>query len=152
MPLVGIARTIVEERLRTAAPGPLFTDEKGAALTSNDVASFLVRNRERSPLDHFVTHDLRRTVATGLVDLSICFETVTAVHGREVTGQSERVLTRHYPRSDVVARKTEALESWDRRLREIAQGTSADKVTPIGAVRVVAIVSKPAVNWNIRLA
>ncbi len=48
--------------------------------------------------------------------------------------------------------ENQSLESWDRRLREIVHGTSVGKVTPIAAVRVVAIMSKPGVNEIIRLA
>lgn len=77
-PLVGIARQIVEDRLQNDH-GPLFLTEHGTTLTSNCVASLLVKRRSATPLEHFTSHDLRRTVATGLVDLGFSFEVVAAV-------------------------------------------------------------------------
>lgn len=116
-PLVGLARQIVEERLQKHDQGPLFVTERGATLTSNCVASLLVKRRSANPLEHFTSHDLRRTVATGLVDLGFSFEIVAAVLGHEAGGKHVRTLTRHYVRTDLIVQKKTALAAWDSRLR-----------------------------------
>lgn len=112
-PLVGIGREIVERRLMTINEGPLFTTEQGDPLTSNCVSSFIVKRRKDIPIAHFTSHDLRRTVATGLVDLGFSFDVVAAVLGHESGSKDVRTLIRHYVRSDLVDRKRRALEAWD---------------------------------------
>jgi integrase len=82
-PIVGIARKILGERLRVVKAGPLFINETGAALRSNDVGSAIVTRRKRIPLDHFVSHDIRRTVATQLIEIGINYDIVAAVLGHE---------------------------------------------------------------------
>lgn len=129
-PLVGSARAIIEARLKRTRRGPLFINETGAALRSNDIASAIVTRRMRIPLDHFVSHDLRRTVATQLVELGISFELVAAILGHEVGGASTRILARHYIRTDLIDRKRVALEAWDKRLSEIIEG----KIAPTNVV------------------
>lgn len=124
-PLVGLALEIVRAKLKTITKGPLFITEQGLPLTSSHVASILVKRRKRVPIAHFVSHDLRRTVATGMVDLGISFETVAAVLGHEVGGASVRILARHYVRSDFLERKRTALDAWDGKLRSIIAGDVA---------------------------
>lgn len=124
-PLVGLAREIVERRLREVAEGPVFRTEKGEALTSNCVASLIVKRRKNIPLDHFTSHDLRRTVATGLVDLGFSFDVVAAVLGHEAGGKDVRTLIRHYVRSDLVDQKRRALQAWDFHLGLILRGETA---------------------------
>ena len=118
-PLVGLAREIVESRLESVNEGPMFRAEQGEPLTSNCVASLIVKRRKKIPIEHFTSHDLRRTVATGLVDLGFSFEVAAAVLGHEAGGKDVRTLIRHYVRSDLVDRKRGALEAWDGRLRQI---------------------------------
>lgn len=124
-PLVGRAREIIKARLKRTHRGPLFVNETNAALRSNDIGSAIVTRRKRIPLEHFVSHDLRRTVATQLVELGISFELVAAILGHEVGSANTRVLTRHYVRTDLVERKRVALEAWDARLLAIIQGQIA---------------------------
>jgi integrase len=121
-PLVGLARSIVETRLQSIEQGPLFTTEEGEPLTSNCVASLIVKRRKDIPLEHFTSHDLRRTVATGLVDLGFSYEVVAAVLGHEVGNKNVRTLMRHYVRSDQIDKKKIALEAWERRLAQILGG------------------------------
>jgi integrase len=118
-PLVGLARRIIEARLERTRGGPLFVNETGAALRSNDIGSAIVTRRKRIPLDHFVSHDLRRTVATQLVELGISFELVAAILGHETGNANTRILSRHYVRTNLVEQKRVALAAWDRRLSEI---------------------------------
>jgi integrase len=118
-PLVGIAREIVESRLKRTNEGPLFANERGQSLGANCVSSLLVHRRKEIPIAHFTSHDLRRTVATGLVDLEFPLEVVAAVLGHEAGGKDVRTLVRHYVRSDLIERKRQALQAWDARLRHI---------------------------------
>jgi integrase len=118
-PLIGIAREIVEGRLNRIKEGSLFVTEHSRPLTANCVASLFVHRRKEIPIKHFTSHDLRRTVATGLVDLGFSLEVVAAVLGHEAGGKDVRTLVRHYVRSDLVERKRQALQSWDARLRQI---------------------------------
>ncbi|EKS34349.1 tyrosine-type recombinase/integrase [Afipia broomeae] len=127
-PIVGIAREIIEDRLDRTRRGPLFINETGAALRSNDIGSAIVTRRRRIPLPHFVSHDIRRTVATGLVDLGISYDLVAAILGHEVGDKNVRILTRHYVRTDFAERKRLALEAWDQRLRAIIEGSAASNV------------------------
>lgn len=121
-PLVGFAKAIVEKRLEKLSEGPLFLAERGHLLTSNDVAAMIVKRRKQIPVEHFTSHDLRRTVATGLVDLGFAYEVTAAVLGHDAGSREARTLVRHYIRSDFVDRKRMALEAWDHRLKSVLRG------------------------------
>lgn len=121
-PIVGIARKILSERLRIVTAGPLFINETGAALRSNDVGSAIVTRRKRIPLDHFVSHDIRRTVATQLIEIGMNYDIVAAVLGHEAGDRNTRTLVKHYVRSDLIPQKTVALKAWDDRLARIIDG------------------------------
>ncbi|MGB6078511.1 MAG: tyrosine-type recombinase/integrase [Xanthobacteraceae bacterium] len=121
-PLVGQAKEIIKARLSRTERGPLFINETGAALRSNDIGSAIVTRRKRIPLEHFVSHDLRRTVATQMVELGIGLDLVSSILGHQVGGTSTRILTRHYVRTDLVDRKRVALEAWDQLLSQIVTG------------------------------
>jgi integrase len=137
-PLIGLARDIVEERLKIIPSGPLFTTEQGDPLTSNTIASLIVKRRAAIPISHFTSHDLRRTVATGLVDLGFSYEITAAVLGHEAGSKISRTLIRHYVRTDLIDQKRQALEAWDRRVRAILAGQESLGSTSIALVREVA--------------
>jgi integrase len=135
-PLVGIARQIVERRLQTVSDGPIFVAEKGGPLNSNRVSALIVKRRSGIPIPHFTSHDLRRTVATGLVELGFSYDVVAAVLGHETGNSNVRTLVRHYVRSDLIERKRRALEAWDNRLRQLLRNeTPPANVTPIAVHR-----------------
>jgi integrase len=121
-PLVGLAQEMVETRCHASPEGPLFRSERGLPLDSNLVASMLVKHRKEVPIEHFTSHDLRRTVATGLVDLGIPYELVAGVLGHEVGAKEVKTLIRHYVRSDLLERKSHALSAWDAKLRQLVCG------------------------------
>jgi integrase len=123
-PIVGMAKAILQSRLELASEGPLFRMECGKALTSNCVSSFLKKRRTKISIKHFTSHDLRRTVATGLVELGFPLEVVAATLGHEAGGKDVRTLVRHYIRSDLVDRKRAALETWDCSLERLVTGQS----------------------------
>ncbi|HVV60221.1 MAG TPA: site-specific integrase [Pseudolabrys sp.] len=133
-PLVGVARKIVAERLSLFGRGPLFIAEKGKQLSSQSVASMLIARRPTCPVAHFTTHDMRRTVATRMVDLGIGLELVAAVLGHEAGGANVRTLTRHYIRTDLIDRKRVALEAWNARLIQIVEGGAVmENILPLTA-------------------
>jgi integrase len=123
-PIVGIAREILAGRLARTRRGPLCINETGKFLKSNDIGAAIWTRRKRIPLDHFVSHDLRRTVATGLVELGISYELVAAILGHEGGEKSVKTLLKHYVRTDLLDRKRVALEAWDARLRNIIAGNA----------------------------
>jgi integrase len=127
-PLVGLARQIIEARLSTVQTGPLFTAETGTVLTAAHVGHYLLRRRDRLPIDKFTTHDLRRTVATMLAEMGVTLDLVAAVVGHEAGGKETRTLVRHYVHTDLIQRKAHVLRSWDERLHDIVTGREADKV------------------------
>lgn len=127
-PLVGLARQIVQARVSTVQSGPLFRAETGTTLTAAHVGHYLLARSGKLPIDKFTTHDLRRTVATMLVDMGLPLEVVAAVIGHEAGGKETRTLVRHYIRTDQVERKVQVLRTWDERLQAIVAGREQSKV------------------------
>jgi integrase len=134
-PLVGAARSIIEARIAVADGDLLFPDAVGGALTSGSVGNALLRRRHRLPIATFKSHDLRRTAASMMYELGIAKDVIGAIvgHGGE-DEKSARVLIRHYLKSDLIARKRQALEVWDAYLGAIVAGrNSEDNVVSIRA-------------------
>jgi integrase len=127
-PLVGAAQRIVEARLSIVQQGALFRSETGVALTSAHIGQYLLARRNKFPIDKFVSHDLRRSVATQLAEMGFPLELVAAVVGHEAGGKETRTLVRHYVRTDLIERKVHILRAWDERLHAIVTGNEAAKV------------------------
>ena len=127
-PLVGVARQMIEARLSTLHAGPLFTTGTGTVLTAAHIGHYLLVRRDKLPIDKFTTHDLRRTVATMLVEMGVALDLVAAVIGHQAGGKETRTLVRHYVRTDLIERKVHVLRSWDERLQGIVAGHEAPKV------------------------
>lgn len=121
-PLVGSARDILVRRLSISNGGPLFSSGLGKPLDATCVASLLYKQRKLFPIDHFTTHDLRRTVATMMVELGVHIDVVAAVIGHETGSSNSRTLLRHYVHTDRIEQKRDALSIWDQRLLEIVRG------------------------------
>ncbi len=126
-PLVGVARQIIEVRLSTVQAGPLFTTESGTVLTASHIGHYLLARCDKLPIGKFTTHDLRRTVATMLVEMGVPLDLVAAVIGHEAGAKETRTLVRHYVRSDLIERKVHVLRAWDARLRDVVAGRAAFK-------------------------
>ena len=128
-PLVGLARTIIEVRIEAVGDGPLFRSETGGVLTAAAVGNALLVRRNRLPIALFKTHDLRRTAASAMYENGIPRDVIGAIvgHGSD-DDKGSRTLIRHYLKSDLIERKTHALEAWDERLRTIISGASVDNV------------------------
>jgi integrase len=134
-PLVGVARQIIEARLSKISTGALFTADTGKPFMAAHIGHYLLARRDRLPIDKFTTHDLRRTVATMLAEMGTSFELIASVIGHEAGSKNTRTLVRHYVRTDLVERKRNVLEGWDRRLREIVEGiTPSANVTRLATV------------------
>ncbi|HEV7277094.1 MAG TPA: tyrosine-type recombinase/integrase [Devosiaceae bacterium] len=125
-PLLGECRSILQSRLAQVNRGPLFVTESGKAMQSVNVGQYLCYRKSRLPIAKFTTHDLRRTVATGLVDMGFSLDIVAAVIGHEAGGRNTQTLVRHYVRTDLVARKIPVLSAWDKTIADAATG----RVTP----------------------
>ena len=88
------------------------------------------------PIAKFVTHDLRRTVATGLVELGTSMETTGAVLGHAVGGAKLATLRRHYIHTENLDAKRRALEAWSQHVLALISGTpAASTVVPFVPVR-----------------
>jgi integrase len=118
-PLIGMARSIFEALLQ-------FTTERGTVLTAAHVGHYLNTRREGLPIAKFTTHDLRRTFATMLAEMGIPFDLIAALLGHSSIRNETRTLIRHYVHSDLVGRKTEVLQRWDQRVREMVTGCAKD--------------------------
>ncbi len=71
---------------------------------------------------HFTTHDLRRTVVSGMDELGIALDTIAAVVGHQRGTRDTRTLIRHYSRPRLDERVEASLTAWDARLRDIIEG------------------------------
>ena len=127
-PLVGVARQIIQARLSTTPSGPLFKTENGTTMASHHLGYYLLSRRRKLPIEKFTTHDLRRTSVTMLAEMGVALDLIAAVVGHEAGGRETRTLVRHYVRSDMIERKTDALRSWDALLQDIVTGREAAKV------------------------
>jgi integrase len=129
-PIVGIAREIIEERLACTESGRLFSNSNGDPLTSVNLATTLISRRKSAPIAPFTSHDLRRTVATELIDMGIGLDLVADILGHEGGTPTTKILTKHYVRADTTERKRAALAAWDTMLCGYLKG----QITPTNVV------------------
>ena len=121
-PLDGMAWNIIGTRLSSAGDGPMFPSSTGKPLLSSHVGqTLLVRPL---PIAKFITHDLRRTVASQMVQMGTSLETVAAVLGHAAGGATVATLRRHYVRTDQLDIKRAALDAWSTRLQDLIRGTA----------------------------
>jgi integrase len=117
-PVVGLARKILAARMPRG--GAVFISQAGSVLTSALVSSTLRNHRSKIPIPHFGTHDLRRTVASGMDDLGVSEETTAAVLGHESSASRQtRTTRRHYIHTDRIKRKRAAVLAWNDQMRSI---------------------------------
>lgn len=123
VPLTDPAVAIV--RARGAGGGYLFPwpTTKGC-LTADIVSHQLLDALPRLELEHFTTHDLRRTVATRLSKLGIAPE----IRERVLNHKDRSVMGIHYDKYDKLREKREALSAWARQLDSIVAGKPAQVV------------------------
>jgi integrase len=123
-PILGLAKEIISSRSGEI----LFPSPSGEAFYSDLVGQRLTCRRDKLPVAGFVTHDLRRTVATEMAKLGLSLEVVAIVVGHKAGGAGASTLVRHYVHDDFVDRKADALAAWDRRLRAILAGEAGKVV------------------------
>lgn len=121
-PLVGQAREVVRAALASGRRDALFLAESGIALAATHVGQAIIHRRKQCPLEHWTSHDLRRTFASRMVDMGVSLELVAAIIGHEAGGRETKTLLRHYVRADQLERKAIALEAWDEMIRRIRAG------------------------------
>jgi hypothetical protein len=85
------------------------------------------------PIEPWVFHDLRRTVATNLQKLGIRVEVTEAVLNH-VSG-SRAGIVGVYQKHDYATEKRQALEAWSRRLEAIVTGATASNVVDFSIAR-----------------
>ncbi|WP_444851215.1 tyrosine-type recombinase/integrase [Neoaquamicrobium sediminum] len=120
-PLAGRARQTVEHALERRKRGPLFQTALSArTLTATDIGHALLKRT--LPCAHFSTHDLRRTVVSGMDELGIALDTIAAVVGHQRGSRDTRTLVKHYSRPKLDERIEAALSAWDRHLGDIIEG------------------------------
>ena len=119
-PIAGMARDILVRRLPCRSP--IFQTETGKPLAATHVGNTLNSRRRALPVAHFTTHDLRRTVASGMAELGIALETIAAVIGHEAGAKGTRTLVRHYVQTDLLERKAVALAAWESHVRRLIAG------------------------------
>jgi integrase len=133
-PIVGMAREILRARMADIDSGALFRTERGTTLRSVNIAQCLWTRRRRLPIAKFTTHDLRRTVATALVEMGVSLETVAAVIGHDAGGKDTRTLVRHYVRTEQIQRKAHVLAAWDAKVVDLVFGGGTSTVLPLRLV------------------
>jgi integrase len=127
-PILGLAKEIINSRSGEI----LFPSPSGEAFYTSLVGQRLRERWDKLPIARFVTHDMRRTVATKMVKLGLSLELVATVVGHSAGNARTSTLVRHYVHDDFIDRKADALARWDRRLRQILAG-EAGKVVALRA-------------------
>lgn len=128
-PLIGAAREIVAERL--PCRGALFRTMNGGPVEATHVGNAISGRRRALPVEKFGTHDLRRTVASGMAEVGISLDVIASVVGHEPGAKETRTLVRHYLRSDLLDVKSGALRAWEARLLGIVEGRAGGNVVPL---------------------
>ena len=114
--------------LTTNGKAPISGFSKARASLNAAVA----KARDDEDLDAWKTHDLRRTLATGLQRLGVRFEVTEAVLNH-VSGSRSGVAG-IYQRHDWKEEKRSALDAWARHVASIVNPAPADNVTPLRVV------------------
>lgn len=136
-PLIGLAREIIEKRIANRGQGPLFTT--ATSIPINAMHMCITLRTTPPPIPKMVTHDLRRTTATQMVEaLGIGLDTVARILGHVAGGAATRILTTHYINAEFIEQKRASLIAWDARLRAIIVG----EIAP--AANVVALAARKA--------
>lgn len=78
------------------------------------------------PLEHFVPHDLRRTMATGLAALGFTDEVINAVQGRAKLGIIGTYNLHTYDKE-----RQKAAKAWERKINAIMSEKQTDNVIPL---------------------
>jgi integrase len=114
VPLLGISRKILQSRAHLS--GQLFQSKAGGSLTASHVGQAIIVRRQRCPIPHFTTHDLRRTFVSSSIDLGLPIEVIASIVGHDSGDRNTRTLFKHYVKTDMLERKRAALAIWNEAL------------------------------------
>ncbi len=118
--------------------GLLFRGKRGKALSTFSTLkqyldAYIVRRCELAAqaagqqvptiVPHFVLHDLRRTMASGLRRLGATLETTEVILNHVSGTRSDLVET--YQRYDLAPEKSSALQNWHRHIRKLMSSSDA---------------------------
>ena len=118
VPLVGIAREIVQDLLDKNAAGLLLTARRGRPLTTENLWHGLQRALVRAGVASASAHDLRRTALSHMARIGI--DPLHIGHVASHTSVTASTITTSvYVRHDYVPEKTAALAAWDHELCRI---------------------------------
>ena len=134
VPLSRPALEIVKRRVRESVDGGLlFLGGKAAmSLQTGSVSHALkrelpnIKDADGKAIAPFTSHDLRRTVETGLARLGVSRE----IRDRVLNHKDASVGAVHYNRHDFLQEKRAALDAWARKLEQIVSGKEST-VTPL---------------------
>lgn len=130
VPLVPAAEAIVGPRI--ADGGYLFPWPTASGCLMADITSHQIIDAiPYLEMEHFTTHDLRRTVATRLAELGFSHET----RERVLNHKDRSVMGKHYDKYDGVKEKRDALNAWARQLGEITSDVQSKKVIELRGKR-----------------
>jgi integrase len=127
IPLSNAARAVLERVPRIHDSDFVFTLSGRRAIQGWGVAKR--RLDEIACIAPWVTHDLRRTVATGLQKLGVGLQVIEAVLGH-VSGSRAGVVG-IYQRHSFDAEKRAALEAWGAQVMALVEGREPGKVLPM---------------------
>lgn len=125
VPLSPLALEILESVPQTVGSDYVFTTNGSASISGFSRAKRRI-DAELGDMEPWTLHDLRRSVATHMRELRISRDTVSAILNHAPRG----VTGRHYDQWQALDEKTEALNAWASRLREIT-GTAPDNVVAL---------------------
>jgi integrase len=133
LPLPRLAETILRSALRRAGssiwlfPSPI----DGEAIRPKSASRAVLRVRGRADLPDVGTHDLRRTLATGLGNLGIPDEIIERV----LNHAPRTVAGKHYNHAKHFEAMRLALEAWGERIEAIIEGREpVSNVLPLRSV------------------
>ena len=109
----------------------VFPSPRGDQPMRKDALSHAVKNNLKIlGLDDFQAKDLRRTASTHMAEAGVPDPDIRRVQGHALAGMGRVYNVYHYDKE-----KQRALETWDRRLREILTGKKRGKVVPLARRR-----------------
>ena len=89
----------------------------GKPIRPKSASRALLRLRKRLGIEDVGTHDLRRTMATGLGDMGVSDELI----GRVLNHAPGSVTRRHYNHAGRLAEMREAIEAWGQKVEELVR-------------------------------
>lgn len=134
VPLPPLAMETIEEALADAGDSAfVFPDPKtGGAFTSTAVATMIVGAHAKIGIEHFTSHDLRRTCSNVMDELGVMDTIISRILNHRHAFK-KNVTQRHYVTRSYEKEKRDALELYESRLRGIIGGEHTAEIIPLRA-------------------